>query len=334
MTPSDLDRLWRATPMPRSASETAVCATGVEVSGFDVVVAHDHIGRRHFLIPFGQGEELRTSLRGTGIRATAPRPLVHEGITHLYLDVVCSRPHLNGAFCRLAAELLAVARSVADRPAKRCEEVLREWRELFGSGGTEGFGPEERTGLLGELLVVERLAIINPTGALDCWTGPLGGIHDFRRGQSALEVKTTLRRRGMFFYISSVDQLAPPESGRLGLCAIRLDRVPEGSCSLSSLIRRIEALHVDSNALYERLADIGYVPGENPESDVEGYELRDFRIYIVTGDFPRIVPSTFPSGAPPAGVIALNYEIDLSTAPPPPLDPTQGDAWLREFIRT
>lgn len=332
MSPAELDRLWRMTPVPATAAETSVCATGVEVGGFDVVVAQDHLGRRHFLVPFGKDESLRASHRGAGMRATAPRPLLRDGVSHMHLDVVCTRPELHGIFCRVAAELLAIAQSSGDEPARRCEETLRQWRELFGSR-KGGLGPEQFVGLLGELFMVERLARFNPAGALSYWTGPLGGIHDFRRGKIALEVKTTLRHHGLFFTVSGVDQLEEPPGGQLAVAALRFERVPEGSLTISSLMRRIEAAHCDPALLRERLAEVGYIPGESPELDSEAFELRDSRIYAVTSQFPRIIRSSFALGMLPPGVLSLNYEIDLSSAPPHPLDDAACEIWICEFMR-
>ena len=333
MSPAEFDRLWRATPIPETAAETAVCATGVEIGGFDVVVAHDHLGRRHFLVPFGKGETLRASHRGAGMRATAPRPLLRDGASHMYLDVVCTRPELHGIFCRVAGELLTIAKSSGDEPARRCEETLRQWRELFGSR-QGGLGPEQLLGLIGELFMVERLALLNPTGALTYWTGPLGGIHDFRRGNVALEVKTTLRHHGLFFTVSGIDQLEAPPGGQLAVAALRFERVPEGTVTITSLIRRIEAARCDPGLLRERLAEVGYVPGESPELDGEAFELRDSRIYTVTSQFPRIIRSSFALGTLPPGVLSVNYEIDLSSVPPHAFDDAASETWIREFMRS
>jgi hypothetical protein len=332
VNPAEFDRLWRATPIPATAAETAVCATGVEVGGFDLVVAHDHLGRRHFLVPFGKDETFRASHRGAGMRATAPRPLLRDGASHMYLDVVCTRPELHGIFCRVAAELLTIAQSSADEPARRCEETLRQWRELFGSR-KRGLGPEQLVGLIGELFMVERLAQFNPVGALAYWTGPLGGIHDFRRGNLALEVKTTLRHHGLFFTVSGIDQLEEPPGGQLAVAALRFERVPEGNLTIATLMRRIEAARCDPALLRERLSEVGYILGESPDLDAEAFELRDSRIYAVTPQFPRIIRSSFGFGMLPPGVLSVNYDIDLTSAPPHPLDSATSETWIREFMR-
>jgi hypothetical protein len=268
-------------------------------------------------------------MRASGMRASAPRELLHDGRTRFYLDIYCTRHVLNGVFSRLAEELLRETERPIPDAGRRCTELLEGWRSLFSSGAGE-FGRLQAIGLLGELWVLHRLALID-VASLDTWTGPLGGVHDFRNGDSAIEVKTSVRTHGRFHSISSVEQLAPPSNGKLGFFSLRLESVPSGTVSIAGLLKKIRATGVLSSALSMRLDEINFVEGNQPEFEDERYEMREARFFEVGADFPRIIPAIFPHSRLPAGVLSISYDIDLSGELPRPMDDLLAERWLTSF---
>ncbi len=328
LTTRELESLWLQTEVPLDAGATAVCATGLTVEDADVVVGRDHLGRRHLMVPLAAGEDLSVRLRAAGLRANAPRELLQEGARRHYLDLYCTRHELHGIFGRLAQEVVAEAARPGPNAARRCANLLEEWRSLFGTG-VGAFGRDQAVGLLGELWLLRRVLLLD-SALLDTWTGPLGGVHDFRRGTAAIEVKTTLRTHGLFHSISSVEQLAPPPGGKLGFLSLKLEAVPEGTMSISSLLGEIRAIAAPA-ALARLLDEAGFVEGAAPELEAERFEIREARFYEVGADFPRIVPATLAGGRLPPGVITLGYEIELSVEPPVPLGEEAANRWLKEF---
>lgn len=313
MTGSELESLWRSLSHPSTPGETVVCATGVSVGGVEVVIGLDHLGRPHVMVPLGDNR-LVVSKRSAGVSANSPRPLLHEGIRRNYLDVCCTKPALRMFFARLAAELVSEAAKQEAAAASRCVALIDAWRALFGSLSGP-FGRPQAVGLLGELFVLRELVRLSPR-ALQSWTGPLGGIHDFRNGTLALEVKTTLRREGRFHSISSIDQLEPPQNGRLDFISIRIEPVPGGPLSIAGLIRELETSGVDCGELSRRVEETGLRDSASQELEHETFELRDLAAYTVDDQFPRLNSAAFVAGSVPAGVIAVRYDIDLSTEPP------------------
>jgi hypothetical protein len=167
-------------------------------------------------------------------------------------------------------------------------------------------------GLLGELIVVAELVELAPHSVLG-WGGAERERHDFRLGQVAIEVKTTLRSdiASKKVRISSLDQLQPPDHGRLFLHAIHLERTEGGSISLPVLIERIEN-RLDGISLDHFRAVLGVDDGVRV--DARAFSVLSRNSYEVRGDFPCLVPAKFSSGRPDEGVSNVQYDLDLGQA--------------------
>lgn len=325
----ELESMWGATTIPTKADELSVCGTSIVIGGAEVAVAYDSKARRHLLIPFADGERVVAQADWGALAFRAPRDLIGEGGKRDFLDVICKEPSLNGVFTRLGAELVSIA-SHQKASAAKCIETLEHWRELFVSGAAT-FSRERALGLLGELWMLKKLLGLDQR-ALATWLGPLGAIHDFRNRQNAIEVKSTLRRGRRVVRINGVEQLAAPGGGSLFLFVLSFISVPNGSLSLASLLADVRRAGVVQHQLDERLREIGYREGEHPELDLAAFELREATAYQVADGFPRIVHKSFVGGYAPDRVVRLEYDLDLSAQPPPPLSAAEADNALRGFL--
>jgi len=176
-------------------------------------------------------------------------------------------------------------------------------------------------GLVAELLCLELILTADPTRRVDVWTGPDRSQHDFRRGDTALEVKATTLREGRVVAISSVDQLDPPPSGRLFLALHRFQpAAPTQGITLPQQIDRIYKLGVEATEFERRLAAAGYHPIHDVEYNNRGLQLIEQRFYDADADnFPSIRRASFVGGDVPPGTLRLSYSIDLTNEPPTPL---------------
>ena len=147
---------------------------------------------------------------------------------------------------------------------------------------------------------------------MDGWKGPLEGLHDFRLGSGAIEVKSTLAAEGFPIRIASLDQLDDAQCSPLHLCALRFAQGDAGA-SLPELVTQMRnRLEADPAALriFERALDhVGYL-----DMHAEGYTRRfsviEVRLHLVNGDFPRLTPCNVP----PA-VRRASYDLDLGLVP-------------------
>lgn len=232
-----------------------------------------------------------------------------NGTSKQGIHVRCHDDSLDEAFTMFCALVCTRATSGPISPALAAS--FEEFRALIGA--TRARTKPDAIGLVGELLWIDRLIAIDPSAALS-WMGPSGGRHDFRRGQVAVEVKTSLRSGSQSnkVHVSALDQLVPPEGGKLFLHTVRLDRADEGEISLRKLIddihRRLSSearRHFDSQLV--ELGDLGQNLDDSfSVLSIETFEVRD--------DFPRLVPESLISGSLPPGVASVSYDLLLDFA--------------------
>lgn len=315
---SDLDAIWTvlATEARHGPVGMSMFDSPFRVDAGAILLAIDQEGRRTVLVPLGPGESFAEDTRGSAVQFRKTQFGEAE-----YLAASCLLSELDSIFSRFVWEMLnEVARS--DQPAATALEVLDRWRRLFAEVEISAeMSRSQVVGLFGELLVLEEILRFDPRRDAAVWTGPLigGGIHDFRRGGNAVEVKTTLSRGPRVISISSVDQLEAPELGSIYLEVIQLG-MDESGVSLPELVDRVSELGPDRREFEDRLLALGYSNAKAAQYADLPLKVVEQRLYEVCQvGFPRIVRSSFKGGCLPAGTLDLTYSIDLTNEPPIPL---------------
>jgi hypothetical protein len=298
-------------------SDVAVIDAPERVSGLPaVLLGLDPQGRRHVMVPVDAAAKVLPDRRSDGVQIGETR-LTEEGVPKRFLDIVCMQPHLDDIFCIVTAEMLEAMAIAPERLDLVASQVLGRWRELLGRRPAPMLTRDAIVGLAGELTFLRALVERSPR-ALLAWTGPSGAVHDFTTPLHNAEVKATTSRHGWRAEIHGLDQLLAPEGRRLHLAMFRFDEAPTG-LSLLQRVDELVALGVDAAALSVMLADAGADAAQLAATQEVRLALRDQRIYAVTPDFPRIVPDSLVARTLPVGVARLNYTIDLTAWPDPPL---------------
>ena len=303
-TVEELAGTWALLERPGSTLFRAA-RTCLRLGDREVQVAVDRVGARHLLVPHFDAPDENAVWRNRTMNLSRSTLADDDGRTATWLMLKCKRTDVEEAFVRLCAQIV---RKVTDSPhgtiAERCIAVLEEWQELFGGIGA---AEESLTGVIGELLLLLRLARVDPRGAWQAWEGPRGGRHDFRRAATAVEVKSTLRATARIVTVNGLTQLVAPQGGTLHLLFTRLERVPGGSITLASLVSQLVALGISRSDLLEILEDLGH----SPDQQSTAFEERETCLYAVNNTFPRIVQGSFAGGAAPVGVSNVTYSVDL-----------------------
>lgn len=191
-------------------------------------------------------------------------------------------------------------------------ERLRLWERLF-SGSDDGLLPKYKIrGLVGELLVLERLLVAQTASigeVVDSWVGPMSADQDFRLADRSIEVKTiNLGARSVG--ISSLRQLAAPVPLTLTLITLgtSVANSTDAVC-LNSLVDRLEALisaePCSLSTFRERLLAAGYVDQRRYGEDWFALIREDS--FAVSVGFPRLMPSDVV----PA-IIGATYELEIA----------------------
>ncbi|MGE3778539.1 MAG: PD-(D/E)XK motif protein [Pirellulaceae bacterium] len=209
-------------------------------------------------------------------------------------------------FTTVCADAVAAATSApSDEALPQFLARLDAWRRFLRERRA-GLTRNETVGLLGELLLLERL--VQADGSmLATWTSPDDGLHDFLVRGQALEVKTSLGPASAM-RISTLDQLDPSGLRRLDLVHVRLVETPDGR-SLGNVIAAVERALPDesarrafANALLRR----GLMPDDTAARSAPLIDLRAFSAYAVGERFPKLVRTSVP-----AAVQDAEYSLEL-----------------------
>lgn len=312
MTASNPDRdAWRALALVAAPgnSEFRVFPSDVSLEGRPVLYAVDHEGRYHLLVPVPAGTTIDPDRRSAGVHLSS-RELDDKDGPASFLDVGCQKRHLHELFIHLADEMVQELRTAAN-PLTACRAVLGRWRELLNREPSSVLSEQALAGLYGELWHLRELARISPN-ALQSWVGPTGERHDFARGGTALEVKTTTRTDEQRYEIHGIDQLEPPLRGTLYLSTVLAEQTRAGGESLPDVITEIESLGVERLSLWSKLASAGYHRADEHHYGSSRFHLRTTSMYRVDESFPRIVRGSFPGGELPPRILHVSYVVDLT----------------------
>lgn len=228
-----------------------------------------------------------------------------------------TEPAQRDIFYSLCRDIVASAGAAATEKEAVATALRRTWRwHLLLRGGTGGhLTSDEQKGLIGELIVLERLLLphLEPRDAVTTWLGPTGAPKDFEIGRVALESKA--RRGGATPYvaISSQHQLDDVGVDVLFLHVVELDQeqAPDKPAStLTEVAQRcrtaIAARDVGAVDLFEGLLSATGFSWEDDYSDTRWTEGKH-SLFAVADGFPRLVAAQCPEG-----VGNVKYTVDLT----------------------
>lgn len=197
-------------------------------------------------------------------------------------------------FATVCADVIDSA-TLADARDARDQFVARldAWRHFLRIR-TSGLSRSETVGLIGELLVMERLLQASSEN-LATWEAPHDGLHDFQRGGHAIEIKTGLGPAASIT-ISRLDQLDITGLRQLNLIHVKLIESPSGR-NLRDIIATINRMLPDTasrNAFDNALLRRGLTPDDETARSSPKVQMRNIETYSVTEAFPRLVRSQLP----------------------------------------
>ncbi len=281
------------------------------------VLAVDQQARRHVLLPINRLEEGFNDTRSRGLVVLSRMLEVENEPSRPFLDLCGTDPAGRDAFNVVATELVdQLRRGVASVEA--VASSLAKWRRFWSTAPLEGLTPEEIRGLFGELWFLLVWLLPHGHEQVRHWVGPQGARSDFQWQGLSIEAKTTNSGRGHIHRINGIDQLDPPDDGRLLMYSLRLREEAASSNSLASLALAISqelSNRPELNGIFEdQLAAAGYSSLHADRYREIRFRIVDERLYRVEEDFPRLSATTFARGVP-MGIERIEYEVNLETCP-------------------
>ncbi|MFI9269882.1 PD-(D/E)XK motif protein [Kitasatospora sp. NPDC052896] len=324
MNARELEVLWAQLP---TGPVTGLLAAE-RLGAAEAWAALDADGHCHLLVEVPAGSEA-PAMATKGLRAWVGEHQVADGEARHFLDLSCLDSSLVGTFATVAADILETAASLP--PDKRLAGVsatLERW-QWFWAVDARRLSESDALGLFAELWFLIRWAGVTPEN-IAAWTATDGSRHDFQWPALSVEVKATARTgdRSTIHTISSLDQLADPESGRLLLFSLRVARDQLAGNNLPKLVDQIRSRLTDHPQIREsflqKIARRGYSPAHRKSWEVP-YRIVNESLFSVDGEFPRITRASFPNGLP-GGVVALSYSLDMEACAPWRIDASP-DTW-------
>jgi len=223
---------------------------------------------------------------------------------------------LRDVFYRLCSDIVSAVRGAVTESEAVSRMLLRTWRwhHLLRGGRDDRLSAEEQKGLIGELIVLDRILLpaIGAKSALESWKGPLDGIKDFNIAKIAIEAKARSSASSHQIGISSEFQLDRDGLDALFLFVAIIDNGLANSASGFTITRfaenlraNIESRDAGSIELFESLLGASGFRWDDDYSDSVWVHGLD-RIYSVDDSFPRIVPGMLRSG-----VEHVRYSVSL-----------------------
>lgn len=274
-------------------------------------------GHHHLLVALDPVEGAFRDVSSRGLTVETEE-LVLPGYEHArYIKLKCHDAAAHVMFDLIGGEIAERLR-VGAAPADAVSAVLARWRRFWSQQSMQLLTREEQVGLFAELwfLTYWLIPAIGGLEALRRWRGTHGARHDFEHPGLSIEIKGTSSTRGRTFRVNSIQQLDPPESGRLMFFGVRLREEAGASNTLPLLVqvcRRLAAEHADAEGMLDTaLIAAGYVEAHREEYEKTRWRVIEALLFDVRADFPKITPGTFISGVP-AGVEEVDYVINLDT---------------------
>ncbi|MEM0135438.1 MAG: PD-(D/E)XK motif protein [Thermoplasmatales archaeon] len=285
-----------------------------------VMAAIDSEMRRHILIPLPSNEEDLTDNRSRGVSVNTEILQVRGNKRDLpesrYIDIKCMDSAAQEVFDLFGRQIaIAVANSNVSR--KECVlRTLAKWRYFWGRTPVSRLSESGVIGLFTELWFLSKwlMPYASKVKVISSWRGPFGSRHDYEWQGVSVEVKGTTSVEGVIHWINGIDQLVPPENGKLFLFSMQLREENGGPHTLTNIINECRTKIGSEQYALESFDTALSLTGYSPTYD-EDYSLFRFRVvkeelYEVIDSFPRITPDVMKNGVP-SGVIDINYKITL-----------------------
>lgn len=316
MTLEDLELSWAALRPPGTVDGISGRRAAGVPSDRPVYLAVDCSGRRHVLVQVPDETGPLNEVDTRSLRVSLARFTVGSNPESRYVDLVCMDHDQQATFTAIAQDLIRSI-SCSEGPSKEVVlGTLSRWRS-FWSANAAGMSNEEALGLFGELWFLRRW--LGPPGlaTVSRWQVTETARHDFQWQTASVEVKTAVTQStgAPVHHITSLDQLADPETGSLYLFSLQVCDDALAGNTLHRLVAAItEGLQGESHALtilLERLALRGYSPDDH-RAPARPLRVVAERLYRVRNGFPRLLRSSFGRGGMPNGVVHVSYRLDLA----------------------
>jgi hypothetical protein len=287
----------------------------------------------------GNGRLVIARVRGPRLSANVALPPQSRGITTALtngedvqaVELALADPGFAGVFDVLVSDLedTLAAPAAPQQALDRLLGRVRVWQQFFAAADPGGLNYQTLRGLFGELWFMKEHLVgsIGMDRAVAAWKGPSATDQDFQFSGSAVEVKTTGTKQPQRLKIASERQLDTTGVSALLVCHASVDVRQGGGQTMPELVSELRSYltppSLTSTDFEDKLLAYGYSDVHSPRYAASGFTLRQWNLFEVRDDFPRIVETDLRNG-----VGEVHYSVLVDTLRPYAV----GVASLREMI--
>lgn len=312
------DAVWEQIEQARPSGDELLARQALPHVTNRILAAIDARGRRHVLVALASDDEPLHDKSSRGLTVETEELVLPEQGGARYIKLKCEDAAGHSMLSLIGGEIAEQLATAAVSPAKTVSKVLARWRRFWGQLPTQILTREEQIGLFTELwfLAYWLVPAVGPQEALSRWRGPMGARHDFEQTGLSVEAKGSASTQVRRFTVGSINQLEPPEAGRLMLFGMRMREEAGASNTLPALVHICHGLagsHGDADgALESALIAAGYAAAHEDEYAKVHWRVVEELLFEVRDDFPKLTPDSFCGGLP-QGVEDIRYVINLAT---------------------
>lgn len=309
--------LWKQIEANLSSGEKLTAKPVTPELSLQVFSALDSERQRHILVKLESDDTPYDDHKSRGIQVTTRELNVHGQQPSRYIDLLCLDFAGYSGFDLIGNEIITELAKGDRTPAEIIHQVLVKWRKFWGQIPQDLLSQNEIIGLIAELrfLTERMIPEVGPAETVKRWRGPFRSRHDFEWPGCSVEVKATTSSRGRIFHINGIDQLEPPENGKLFFFGVRLREEGGAELTLPGLIEVCRNLLIKDDDTLDKfesaLVQMGYSLHHNEEYEKMRFRIIEEELFEVTENFPKISANNFTGGIP-AGIELVEYEINLN----------------------
>ena len=177
----------------------------------------------------------------------------------------------------------------------------KKWKNLVGNADRE----RNAYSTIAEMCVLEHVLHTNPGAE---WAAARMGSHDIECDNESCEVKSTLKRYGATVTIAGQYQLIHNKPLCLYFC--RMEESLEG-VSINDMKQKLIDAGYEAGKLETELQQMGFEYASSIRN--KKYKILEKRKYAVDKKFPAITRDSFRDNNIPAGIVHIEYTVDLDT---------------------
>jgi hypothetical protein len=279
------------------------------------MIFRDEFDKKHFVVRIEDSKgNLINDPNINGLKLSFRSFRLNGNETTPYIDLECYNEGFLEEFSEVIKEIAKKIVLNNLSPSESIQDVILIWKCFWSIRSRDILSEEKQVGLICELIVLNRLCVINPSLAMKSWKGPIGERHDFVFTNWIFEVKGT-RRSEHVHIINGIDQLKAPQSKYFGFISFILTSSETGILSVQTLLEtivndRLRGKGALITEFYGRLADAGYSIRFAGEYRKLRFDVVEAAFFRVDDTFPKFTSDYLKEPLNPR-VSNFNYQVNL-----------------------